>query len=45
MSGPHLADTGSSSNTLPIALGGAAVLAAGAGTLLVLRRRKAGAHS
>ncbi len=45
VSGPHLADTGSSSNTLPIALGGAAVLAAGAGTLFVLRRRKAGAHS
>ncbi|SDT71576.1 LPXTG-motif cell wall anchor domain-containing protein [Streptomyces sp. TLI_053] len=45
VSGPHLADTGSSSNTLPIAVGGAAVLAAGAGTLLVLRRRKAGAHS
>ncbi|MDY0810996.1 LAETG motif-containing sortase-dependent surface protein [Kitasatospora purpeofusca] len=44
-SGPHLADTGSSSTTLPIALGGAAVLAAGAGTLFVLRRRKAGAHS
>ncbi|MEU4118338.1 LAETG motif-containing sortase-dependent surface protein [Kitasatospora sp. NPDC028055] len=43
--GPHLAETGSSSNTLPIALGGAAVLAAGAGTLFVLRRRKAGAHS
>ncbi|MBV6700626.1 LPXTG cell wall anchor domain-containing protein [Kitasatospora aureofaciens] len=43
--GPHLAETGASSNTLPIALGGAAVLAAGAGTLLVLRRRKAGAHS
>ncbi|MEV0192464.1 LAETG motif-containing sortase-dependent surface protein [Kitasatospora purpeofusca] len=45
VSGPHLADTGSSSNTLPIALGGAAVLAAGAGTLFALRRRKAGAHS
>ncbi|MER7751553.1 LAETG motif-containing sortase-dependent surface protein [Kitasatospora sp. NPDC097643] len=43
--GPHLAETGASSNTLPIALGGAAVLAAGAGTLLVLRRRKAGSHS
>ncbi|MFF1908865.1 LAETG motif-containing sortase-dependent surface protein [Kitasatospora sp. NPDC058218] len=43
--GPHLAETGSSSNTLPIALGGAAVLAAGASTLLVLRRRKAGSHS
>ncbi|MEV0534363.1 LPXTG cell wall anchor domain-containing protein [Kitasatospora sp. NPDC050463] len=43
--GPHLAETGSSSNTLPIALGGAVVLAAGAGTLLVLRRRKAGSHS
>ncbi|MFJ8473945.1 LAETG motif-containing sortase-dependent surface protein [Kitasatospora sp. NPDC094011] len=42
--GPHLAETGSDSNTLPIALGGAAVLAAGAGTLFVLRRRKAGAH-
>ncbi|MFJ9951448.1 LAETG motif-containing sortase-dependent surface protein [Kitasatospora sp. NPDC091207] len=42
--GPHLAETGSSSNTLPIALGGAAVLAAGAGTLIVLRRRKAGSH-
>ncbi|KJS60845.1 LAETG motif-containing sortase-dependent surface protein [Streptomyces rubellomurinus] len=42
--GPHLAETGSSSTTLPIALGGAAVLAAGAGTLFVLRRRKAGAH-
>ncbi|WP_406198126.1 LPXTG cell wall anchor domain-containing protein [Kitasatospora sp. NBC_01560] len=43
--GPHLAETGTDSSTLPIALGGAAVLAAGAGTLLVLRRRKAGAHS
>ncbi|MBP0452008.1 LPXTG cell wall anchor domain-containing protein [Kitasatospora sp. RG8] len=43
--GPQLAQTGSSSNTLPIALGGAAVLAAGVGTLLVLRRRKAGSHS
>ncbi|WP_395295002.1 LAETG motif-containing sortase-dependent surface protein [Kitasatospora hibisci] len=43
--GPHLAETGSSSNTLPIAVGGAAVLAAGAGTLFVLRRRKAGSHS
>ncbi|MET9397373.1 LAETG motif-containing sortase-dependent surface protein [Kitasatospora sp. NPDC002965] len=43
--GPHLAETGSSSNTLPIAAGGAAVLAAGAGTLFVLRRRKAGAHA
>ncbi|MFD0348599.1 LAETG motif-containing sortase-dependent surface protein [Kitasatospora aburaviensis] len=43
--GPHLAETGSSSNTLPIAVGGAAVLAAGAGTLVVLRRRKAGSHS
>ncbi|MFI9156564.1 LAETG motif-containing sortase-dependent surface protein [Kitasatospora aureofaciens] len=42
--GPHLAETGASSNTLPIALGGAAVLAAGAGALFVLRRRKAGAH-
>ncbi|MFE2723323.1 LAETG motif-containing sortase-dependent surface protein [Kitasatospora sp. NPDC059327] len=42
--GPHLAETGSSSNTLPIALGGAAVLAAGAGTLIALRRRKAGSH-
>ncbi|WP_051824580.1 LAETG motif-containing sortase-dependent surface protein [Kitasatospora aureofaciens] len=42
--GPELAHTGASSNTLPIALGGAAVLAAGAGTLFVLRRRKAGAH-
>ncbi|MFF9642891.1 LAETG motif-containing sortase-dependent surface protein [Kitasatospora aureofaciens] len=42
--GPELAHTGVSSNTLPIALGGAAVLAAGAGTLFVLRRRKAGAH-
>ncbi|MER7850169.1 LAETG motif-containing sortase-dependent surface protein [Kitasatospora sp. NPDC096077] len=42
--GPHLAETGADSNTLPIALGGAAVLAAGAGTLFVLRRRKAGAH-
>lgn len=39
--GPHLAETGTSSSTLPIALGGAAVLAAGAGTLLFLRRRKA----
>ncbi|MFD8323304.1 LAETG motif-containing sortase-dependent surface protein [Kitasatospora purpeofusca] len=45
VSGPHLADTGSSSNTLPIAVGGAAVLAAGAGTLLVLRRRRTGSHS
>ncbi|MET8699141.1 LAETG motif-containing sortase-dependent surface protein [Kitasatospora sp. NPDC004723] len=44
VSGPHLAETGSSSNTLPIAVGGAVVLAAGAGTLLALRRRKAGAH-
>ncbi|MEV7924867.1 MULTISPECIES: LAETG motif-containing sortase-dependent surface protein [unclassified Kitasatospora] len=43
--GPHLAETGADSNTLPIALGGAAVLAAGAGTVFVLRRRKAGAHS
>ncbi|WP_327679293.1 LAETG motif-containing sortase-dependent surface protein [Kitasatospora sp. NBC_00458] len=43
--GPHLAETGSSSTTLPLAVGGAAVLAAGAGTLFVLRRRKAGAHS
>ncbi|MEV7024144.1 LAETG motif-containing sortase-dependent surface protein [Kitasatospora sp. NPDC093558] len=43
--GPHLAETGASSNTLPIALGGAAVLAAGAGTLFFLRRRKAGANS
>ncbi|MET8629282.1 LAETG motif-containing sortase-dependent surface protein [Kitasatospora sp. NPDC004669] len=43
--GPELAHTGADSNTLPIALGGAAVLAAGAGTLFVLRRRKAGAHS
>ncbi|MFJ2190721.1 LAETG motif-containing sortase-dependent surface protein [Kitasatospora sp. NPDC087861] len=43
--GPHLAETGADSSTLPIALGGAAVLAAGAGTLVVLRRRKAGAHS
>ncbi|MER6360150.1 LAETG motif-containing sortase-dependent surface protein [Kitasatospora sp. NPDC001527] len=44
VSGPHLAETGSSSTTLPIAVGGAVVLAAGAGTLLALRRRKAGAH-
>ncbi|MFE2105677.1 LAETG motif-containing sortase-dependent surface protein [Kitasatospora sp. NPDC059463] len=44
-SGPHLAETGSDSSTLPIAVAGAAVLAAGAGTLLVLRRRKAGAHN
>ncbi|MGA5817245.1 LAETG motif-containing sortase-dependent surface protein [Kitasatospora sp. NPDC094028] len=43
--GPHLAETGAGSSTLPLALGGAAVLAAGAGTLFVLRRRKAGAHS
>ncbi|MEV8322343.1 LAETG motif-containing sortase-dependent surface protein [Kitasatospora sp. NPDC056731] len=43
--GPHLAETGADSSTLPIALGGAAVLAAGAGTVFVLRRRKAGAHS
>ncbi|MFH8379858.1 LAETG motif-containing sortase-dependent surface protein [Kitasatospora sp. NPDC018058] len=43
--GPELAHTGADSNTLPIALGGAAVLAAGAGTVFVLRRRKAGAHS
>lgn len=43
--GPHLAETGSSSSTLPIAVGGAAVLAAGAGTLFVVRRRKAGTHS
>nr|WP_223242686.1 LAETG motif-containing sortase-dependent surface protein [Streptomyces sp. CBMA123] len=43
--GPELAHTGADSTTLPIALGGAAVLAAGAGTLFVLRRRKAGAHS
>ncbi|MET8630234.1 LAETG motif-containing sortase-dependent surface protein [Kitasatospora sp. NPDC004669] len=43
--GPHLAETGASSNTLPIALGGVAMLAAGAGTLLFLRRRKAGARS
>ncbi|MGW3045058.1 LAETG motif-containing sortase-dependent surface protein [Kitasatospora sp. NPDC001159] len=43
--GPELAHTGADSNTLPIALGGAAVLAAGAGTLFVLRRRKAGTHS
>ncbi|MEU9043123.1 MULTISPECIES: LPXTG cell wall anchor domain-containing protein [unclassified Kitasatospora] len=42
--GPHLAETGAGADTLPIALGGAAVLAAGAGTLFVLRRRKAGAH-
>ncbi|MFF7992348.1 LAETG motif-containing sortase-dependent surface protein [Kitasatospora xanthocidica] len=43
--GPHLAETGSSSNTLPIALGGAAVLAVGAGTLVALRRRKSAAQS
>ncbi|MEU8514513.1 LAETG motif-containing sortase-dependent surface protein [Kitasatospora sp. NPDC048722] len=43
--GPHLAETGASSNTLPIAVGGAAVLVAGAGTLFFLRRRKAGANS
>ncbi|MGW2249572.1 LAETG motif-containing sortase-dependent surface protein [Kitasatospora sp. NPDC001660] len=43
--GPHLAETGASSNTLPIAVGGAAVLVAGAGTLFFLRRRKAGTHS
>ncbi|MFG3224310.1 LAETG motif-containing sortase-dependent surface protein [Kitasatospora sp. NPDC048194] len=43
--GPELAHTGADSSTLPIALGGAAVLAAGAGTVFVLRRRKAGAHS
>lgn len=42
--GPELAHTGADSSTLPIALGGAAVLAAGAGTVFVLRRRKAGAH-
>ncbi|WBP87730.1 LAETG motif-containing sortase-dependent surface protein [Kitasatospora cathayae] len=42
--GPHLAETGASSDTLPIALGGAVVLAVGAGTLFVLRRRKAGTH-
>ncbi|MEE1785717.1 LAETG motif-containing sortase-dependent surface protein [Streptomyces sp. SP17BM10] len=42
--GPHLAETGASSNTLPIAVGGAAVLVAGAGTLFLLRRRKAGAN-
>ncbi|MFJ8626465.1 LAETG motif-containing sortase-dependent surface protein [Kitasatospora sp. NPDC093550] len=41
--GPHLAETGASSNTLPIALGGAAVLAVGAGTLVALRRRKSAA--
>ncbi|WP_147409139.1 LAETG motif-containing sortase-dependent surface protein [Kitasatospora xanthocidica] len=43
--GPHLAETGSSSNTLPIALGGAAVLAVGAGTLVALRRRKPATRS
>lgn len=43
--GPHLAETGASSTTLPIAVGGAAVLVAGAGTLFFLRRRKAGTNS
>ncbi|MEU6232290.1 LAETG motif-containing sortase-dependent surface protein [Kitasatospora sp. NPDC047058] len=42
--GPQLAQTGSSSDTVPIAVGGATVLAVGAGTLFVLRRRKAGSH-
>jgi LPXTG-motif cell wall-anchored protein len=41
---PALASTGGGSNSLPIALAGAGVLAVGAATLLVLRRRK-GDHS
>lgn len=41
--GGNLAETGGGSNTMPIALTGAAVVALGAGTLVFLRRRKAGA--
>ncbi len=40
-----LATTGGGSDATPIAIAGAAVLAAGAGTLVLLRRRKSGAHS
>ena len=38
--GKDLAQTGGGSDSTPIAIGGAAVLAAGVGTLVVLRRRK-----
>lgn len=42
--GPSLAFTGGGSDSLPIALTGAAVVAAGVGTLVVFRRRK-GSHA
>lgn len=38
--GANLATTGSSDNTTTLGVAGAAVLAAGVGTLVVLRRRK-----
>ncbi|WP_031062978.1 LAETG motif-containing sortase-dependent surface protein [Streptomyces sp. NRRL WC-3742] len=41
----NLAETGGGSNTTAIALTGAAVVALGAGTLVFLRRRKAGASA
>ncbi|WP_369183849.1 LAETG motif-containing sortase-dependent surface protein [Streptomyces sp. Y1] len=43
--GANLAETGGGSNTTAIALTGGAVLAVGAGTLVFLRRRKAGASA
>ncbi len=42
--GKDLAQTGGGSDSTPIAIGGAAVLAAGVGTLVVLRRRKSAQH-
>ncbi len=42
--GRRLAETGGDSSTAPLAIGGAAVLAVGAGVLFATTRRKAARH-
>ncbi|KUL33836.1 chitin-binding protein [Streptomyces sp. NRRL F-4489] len=42
--GKHLAETGTDRTTAPLAIGGAAVLAAGAGVLFATARRRAARH-
>ncbi|MER6308815.1 lytic polysaccharide monooxygenase [Streptomyces sp. NPDC001657] len=44
VSGQRLAETGGDSSTAPLAIGGAAVLATGAGVLFATTRRKAARH-
>ncbi|MFI6764395.1 lytic polysaccharide monooxygenase [Streptomyces sp. NPDC050355] len=44
LAGQHLAETGGDSSTAPIAIAGAAVLAAGAGVLFATSRRRAARH-